>query len=69
LGRGELDERALLGLRGVIKLSYNHWYGRTQANLEAFVPEQRWAALGPHADRKPGSPAQSSLACAIEAAR
>ncbi len=45
LGREELDERALVGLRGVVKLTHSNWNGRSFQNLEAFAPAANWAQL------------------------
>ncbi len=42
LGREELDERAIVGLRGVVKLTHTNWNGRSLQNLEAFAPAERW---------------------------
>ncbi len=42
LGREELDERAIVGLRGVVKLTHTNWNGRSIENLEAFAPAERW---------------------------
>ncbi len=42
LGREELDERAIVGLRGIVKLTHTNWNGRSIQNLEAFAPAERW---------------------------
>ena len=41
----QVDERALTGLRGVIRTSFTTLNGRTYQNLEAFAPEADWEAL------------------------
>ena len=46
LDRDELDERALTGLRGVVRVSYtNTLNGHSLLNLEAFAPADRWGEL------------------------
>jgi len=35
----QVDEKALLNLRGVIRTSYTNLNGRSYQNLEAFAPE------------------------------
>ena len=46
LDRDELDEKALAGLRGVIRVSYtNTLNGNRLLNLEAFAPADRWNGL------------------------
>ncbi len=42
LGRDELEEKALIGLNGVIKLSHTVVNGRTYLNLDAFAPAGQW---------------------------
>ena len=42
LGRDELDEKALIGLQGVLKLSHTTLNGHTFLNLDAFAPAERW---------------------------
>jgi hypothetical protein len=42
LGRDELDEKRLVGLQGVIKVSHNTVNGRTYLNLDAFAPAGEW---------------------------
>ena len=43
LDRDELDEKALAGLRGVVRVSYtNTLNGHRLLNLEAFAPADRW---------------------------
>src|SRR5512142_2476949 len=59
LGRDELDERAIVGLRGVLKLTHTNWNGRTFQNLEAFAPEDRWEDLSQAGDTE-RHPAESS---------
>jgi hypothetical protein len=42
LGRDELDEKAMVGLRGVVKISHAVVNGRTYMNLDAFAPAGEW---------------------------
>lgn len=45
LGRDEVDERALLGLRGVVRVSHTTLNGRCFLNLERFAPAAKWEEL------------------------
>jgi hypothetical protein len=47
LDHDELDEKALLGLRGVIKISHAVVNGRALLNLDAFAPAAAWDGIGP----------------------
>jgi hypothetical protein len=42
LGHDEVDERAIRGLQGVAKVSYNHFNGRSYLNLDGFAPAANW---------------------------
>jgi hypothetical protein len=42
LGRGEVDERALLGLRGIVRIGRTSLGSRFFTNFEAFAPEGEW---------------------------
>jgi hypothetical protein len=42
LGRDELDEKRLVGLEGVLKVSHITVNGRTYVNLDAFAPAGEW---------------------------
>ena len=53
LGRDEVDEKGLIGLRGVVKLSHTVVNGRTLVNLDAFAPAGAWESIS--------SPASPSL--------
>ena len=46
LDQDEIDEQALLGLRGVVKISHASIHGRRFTNLEAFAPESAWSESG-----------------------
>jgi hypothetical protein len=42
LGRDELEEKRLIGLQGVVKISHSTVNGRTFLNFEAFAPAGQW---------------------------
>ena len=42
LSRDQIDEKALLGLRGVIRTSHTALNGRFYQNLDAFAPATDW---------------------------
>jgi len=42
LGRDEVDEKALLGLRGIVHTSHARLSGRSFLNLERFAPAADW---------------------------
>src|SRR6201984_522414 len=45
LSRAQVDEKALFGLRGVIRTSHVTLNGRSFQNLEAFAPAVEWEEL------------------------
>jgi len=47
LDRDELDEKAVVGLRGVVKISHAVVNGRTLVNLDAVAPAAVWDGIGP----------------------
>lgn len=42
LGRDELDDKAMVNLRGVVKVSHSSVNGRTFRNLDGFAPASHW---------------------------
>jgi hypothetical protein len=58
LGRDELDEKRLVGLEGVIKVSHTTVNGRTYLNLDAFASAGEWDefSLMPPASEPGGVP-------------
>jgi hypothetical protein len=42
LSRDQIDEKALLGLRGVIRTSHTALNGRSYQNLDGFAPAAEW---------------------------
>jgi len=53
LGRDEIEDKSLVGLRGVVKISHVVVNGRTLVNLDAFAPAGAWESIS--------SPASPSL--------
>ncbi len=45
LGRDEVDEKALPGLRGVVRISRTTLNGRSFLNLDGFAPAGEWEEL------------------------
>ncbi len=45
LGREEIDEKALFGLRGVVKISHATVNGTTLLNFDGFAPASQWEEL------------------------
>ena len=45
LDRDQIDEKALVGLRGIIRTSHTTLNGRSYQNLDGFAPVEEWSAL------------------------
>ncbi len=45
LGHDEVDEKHLVGLRGVVKLSHTVLHGATLLNLDGFAAASQWEEL------------------------
>ena len=45
LGRDEIDEKALVGLRGVVKISHTMVNGTSLLNHDGFAPASQWEDL------------------------
>ena len=45
LGRDEIDEKSLIGLRGVVKISHTVVNGTSLLNLHGFAPAVQWEQL------------------------
>lgn len=45
LGRDEIEDRNLIGLRGVVKISHTVVNGTSLLNFDGFAPESRWQEL------------------------
>jgi hypothetical protein len=55
LGRDEIDEKTLVGLRGVIKISHAVVNGTTLLNLDGFASAAQWEELSPSWAHSQGS--------------
>ncbi len=54
LGRDELEEKHIVGLQGVVKVSHTTVNGRSYLNLDAFAPAGEWdefSLLPPQTER------------------
>jgi hypothetical protein len=47
IGRDEIDEKSLLALRGIIKISHAIVNGASLLNLDGFAPAAQWEELSP----------------------
>ena len=47
LERDEVDEKQLVGLRGVVKISHIIFNGASLLRLDGFAPADRWEELSP----------------------
>ncbi len=47
LGRDEIDDKNLVGLSGVVKISHSVVNGTSLLNLDCFAPRDKWAQLVP----------------------
>jgi hypothetical protein len=45
LGQDEIDDKNLVGLRGVVKISHAVVHGTSLLNLDAFAPASQWEEL------------------------
>jgi len=45
LSRDQIDEKALLNLRGVVRTTFARVNGHSYQNLDAFAPAEEWAAF------------------------
>ena len=59
LGRDEVDEKALVGLRGVIRTSRRTLAGRSFLNLDEFAPATEWEILSGDGDSQYRRPEDS----------
>jgi hypothetical protein len=58
LGRDEIDEKSLVGLRGVVKISHVVINGASLLNLDGFAPANQWHELS---SASPGNVAHSEV--------
>jgi len=47
LGRDEVDEKQLVGLKGVVKISHIAFEGTSLLRFDGFAPAGRWEELSP----------------------
>ncbi len=59
LNHDEIDEKNLVGLRGVMKISHTVANGAPLLNLEAFAPASRWEELSTASPAGVASPEES----------
>jgi len=59
LGKGEIDEEALVNLRGVVKISHTGLRGTPVLNFDGFAEASRWEQLS---GAPLGNPGQSEAA-------
>jgi hypothetical protein len=52
LAREEVDEKAMSGLRGIVKISHSTVNGLTLTNLDGFAPASQWQELSTTAAAK-----------------
>ena len=52
LTRDQVDEKALLNLRGVVRTSFTNLNGHSYQNLDSFAPAAEWEALSCVANNK-----------------
>ena len=50
LSRGEIEDRALIGLQGIVKVSYATVRGLLVLNFDGFAPAEKWKELSPVAE-------------------
>ena len=56
LGREEVDEKTLAGLRGVVKISHSTVSGISLLNFDGFAPASQWEELSFASSPKKDSP-------------
>jgi len=61
LGQDEIDEKSLVGLRGVVKIGHVVVNGATSVSLEGFAPSSQWRELYPAAVVSPTTSAGSEV--------
>ena len=54
LGRDELNEKALLGLQGIVRVSHTVLNGHSFLNFEGFAPAADWEGFAVAASREAG---------------
>ena len=54
LTRSEIDERAMRGLIGIVKISHSVLNGVSLVNFDGFAPASQWQALSVRTEASPG---------------
>jgi len=54
MGRDEVDERAVVGLRGILRTSRTVLNGRSFLNLDGFAPAEDWDEVSLPFGEQPG---------------
>jgi hypothetical protein len=54
LGRDEFDEKALLGLQGIVRVSHTVLNGHSFLSFDGFAPAADWEEFAPAASREAG---------------
>jgi hypothetical protein len=54
-GREEVDEKAMLGLCGIVKISHTTLNGISLLNFDGFAPASQWEELSSSSTRNSGS--------------
>jgi hypothetical protein len=47
MNKDEIDDKALVGLHGIVKISHAIVHGLSVLNLDGFAPAARWEELSP----------------------
>ena len=55
LGRDEIDEKAVFGLRGIVKISHTTINGTSVLNFDGFAPASQWEELSAVPAQRPNS--------------
>ena len=55
LGREEVDEKALFGLRGIVKISHTTINATSLLNFDGFAPASQWKELSAMPTQRPNS--------------
>jgi hypothetical protein len=56
LGQDEIDDKSLIGLRGVVKISHTVVNGASLLNLDGFSPASQWQELSSASHTTTASP-------------
>jgi hypothetical protein len=54
LGRDELDEKALIGLHGIVRVSHTVLNGHSFLNFDGFAPAADWEEFAPARSQEVG---------------